>query len=58
VMEGVLGDLERAHEFRENAPVALEVAASLSCRHLNALVGKEQPGQARDEQLKLDRDGP
>jgi len=50
---GVLSNLERAAEFRDNAPIALEIAATLGCRRLHALVGKQQPGQARDDQVRL-----
>jgi hydroxypyruvate isomerase len=50
---GVLSNLERAGEFRDNAPIALEVASTLGCRRLHALVGKEQPGQAREDQVRL-----
>jgi hydroxypyruvate isomerase len=50
---GVLSDLERAAEFRDNAPIALEIAATLGCRRLHALVGKERPGQAREDQVRL-----
>ncbi|MDW5593071.1 TIM barrel protein [Conexibacter stalactiti] len=50
---GVLSDLERAHEFREVAPKGLEVAETLGCYRLHVLVGNEQPGQLRPDQLRL-----
>jgi hydroxypyruvate isomerase len=50
---GVLSDLERFVEFRENVPVALGLAAATGCEQMNALVGLEKPEQARDDQLKL-----
>jgi hydroxypyruvate isomerase len=50
---GVLADLERASEFRDNAPIALELAADLGCHRLHAVLGKEQPDQSRDDQLRL-----
>lgn len=50
---GVAADLARSGEFREQVPVGLELAASLGCRTLHALIGKEQPDQDRGEQLRL-----
>jgi hydroxypyruvate isomerase len=50
---GLLSDLERHEEFRENVPVALELAAWLGCRRLNALAGTERAGQPREQQLAL-----
>ncbi len=50
---GLVSDLERAREFRENVPVALDVAARLGCRKLNALLGTEQPDQPRADQMEL-----
>jgi hydroxypyruvate isomerase len=50
---GLLSDLERHEAFRDNVPVALELARELGCRRLNALMGTERPGQAREEQLAL-----
>jgi hydroxypyruvate isomerase len=49
---GLAGDPERADAFRANVPLALELAGSLGCRRLNALVGLERPGQ-RERQLGL-----
>jgi hydroxypyruvate isomerase len=50
---GLLSDPERSEAFRRNVPIALELAASLGCRRLNALVGLRQPGQTRERQLRL-----
>src|SRR5215212_7113134 len=38
---GLVSDPERQQRFRENVPVALELAQRLGCRKLNALVGHE-----------------
>lgn len=53
---GLLGDPERQQRFRENVPVALELAQALGCRRLNALVGHEKAGMEREEQLELARE--
>jgi hydroxypyruvate isomerase len=53
---GLAGDPERHERFRENVPVALELARSLGCRRLNALVGHEKEGMDREEQLRLARE--
>ena len=53
---GLAGDPERADEFRENVPVALELARSVGCRRMNVLVGHEAPGMDREEQLTLARE--
>lgn len=49
---GLAGDRERHEQFRENVPVALDLAEKVGCRRLNALVGHEVPGR-REEQLGL-----
>ena len=49
---GVAGDPVGAPAFRENVPIALEVASALGCRLLHALVGIEDPRRPRDEQLR------
>jgi hydroxypyruvate isomerase len=49
----LLSDPDRAHRFRENVPVALELAHRLGCERLNALVGLERSPAERDAQLKL-----
>ena len=53
---GLLSDPERAHEFRDNVPVALELAEQLGCQRLNALVGLERSPEDRDAQLALARE--
>ncbi len=53
---GLAADPERQRQFRENVPVALELARSLGCERMNALVGHETPGMDRDEQLALARE--
>ena len=53
---GLVSDPERQEQFRENVPVALDLARSLGCRRLNALVGHEIEGMKREEQLSLARD--
>lgn len=53
---GLLSDPERVSRFRENVPVALELAEALGCRGLNALVGQEKAGMGREEQLELARE--
>jgi hydroxypyruvate isomerase len=52
---GLAGDPDRHEQFRENVPVALELAERLECGKLNALVGHEKPGR-RDKQLELARE--
>src|SRR5215211_7442578 len=50
---GLVGDPEREGRFRENVPVALELARSLGGRRLNVLVGHALAGMDREEQLAL-----
>jgi hydroxypyruvate isomerase len=45
---GLLSDPARAHEFRANVPVALELADRLGCKRLNALVGFGDLALARE----------
>ncbi|MBA2692349.1 MAG: TIM barrel protein, partial [Rubrobacter sp.] len=52
---GLAGDPDRYEQFRENVPVALDLASRLGCERLNALVGHEKEGR-RDEQLELARE--
>ena len=52
---GLVSDPSREEQFRENVPVALELARSLGCTRLNALVGHEISGMRREEQLMLAR---
>jgi len=53
---GLLSDRDRQHRFRENVPVALDLARRLGCEHMNALVGVERAPATRDEQLALAAD--
>ncbi len=53
---GLISDPERQEQFRENVPVALDLARSLGCRRLNALAGHEIEGLEREEQLSLARE--
>ena len=41
---GVAGEPDRAEMFRRNVPEALELAAQLGCRRINALAGKRIAG--------------
>jgi len=50
---GLVSDPDREEQFRENVPVALELARSLDCRRMNVLAGHELPGMSREEQLEL-----
>jgi hydroxypyruvate isomerase len=53
---GLVSDPERQEQFRENVPVALELARSLECRRMNVLLGHEKEGLDREEQLSLARE--
>jgi len=53
---GLLSDPGRQQEFRDNVPVALELARSLGCPRLNALVGLELDEVDTAEQLELAAD--
>ncbi len=53
---GLVSDPERRQEFRDNVPVALELARSVECPRLNALVGLELDGADTAEQLELAAD--
>jgi hydroxypyruvate isomerase len=50
---GLLSDPARRDEFIENLPVALELAARIGCRQINALLGLELSSLDRSEQLEL-----
>jgi hydroxypyruvate isomerase len=50
---GLLSDPDRAHRFRENVPVALDLAQRIGCERLNALVGLERSPAEREAQLDL-----
>jgi hydroxypyruvate isomerase len=53
---GLVSDPDRRQEFRDNVPVALELARSVGCPRLNALMGLELDGMDREEQLGLARE--
>ena len=50
---GLLSDPDRQAGFRDNVPVALDLARRLECPRLNALVGVARDGLEREEQLAL-----
>jgi hydroxypyruvate isomerase len=52
---GLLSDPARQTRFRENVPVALELAGRIGCRRLNALVGVRRPDLELEAQLELAR---
>ena len=53
---GLAGDPDREQQFRENVLVALDLARSLGCKSINALLGHEISGMDRGEQLALARE--
>ncbi len=53
---GLLADPGRCREFLDNVPVALELAAAVGCRRLNALVGRRVQGCSPANQLSLARE--
>jgi hydroxypyruvate isomerase len=53
---GLVSDPERQQLFRENVPIALDLARALGCERMNVLVGHEIPGLDREEQLALARE--
>ena len=53
---GLAGDPDRVEQFRENVPVALDLARKLACRRMNVLVGHEKKGMGREEQLAVARE--
>jgi hydroxypyruvate isomerase len=53
---GLASDPERQQLFRDNVPVALDLARALGCERMNVLVGHEVPGMDREEQLALARE--
>ena len=53
---GLASDPDRKQQFRDNVPVALELARDLGCPRLNALVGLELDGMDRADQLALAAD--
>ena len=53
---GLVSDPGRQQQFRENVPVALELARLLGCLRMNMLLGHEIEGLDREEQLALARE--
>ncbi|QIN83911.1 TIM barrel protein [Rubrobacter tropicus] len=53
---GLVSDPDRTDRFRENVPVALELARSLGCERINVLAGHEKADPGREEQLALARE--
>lgn len=53
---GLVSDPARQDRFRENVPVALDLAQRLGCRRMNVLLGHEIPGMQRAEQFALARE--
>ncbi|MBA2618371.1 MAG: TIM barrel protein [Rubrobacter sp.] len=53
---GLVSDPDRVEQFRENVPVALDLARRLDCPRMNVLVGHEKEGMGREEQLALARE--
>jgi hydroxypyruvate isomerase len=53
---GLASDPARKQQFRDNVPVALELARGVGCPRLNALVGLELDGMDGAEQLALAAD--
>ena len=53
---GLLSDPARQARFRENVPVALELAGRIGCTRLNALVGVRRPELELEAQLELARE--
>ena len=53
---GLVSDPGRQQLFRENVPIALDLARALGCERMNVLVGHEIPDLDREEQLALARE--
>ncbi len=53
---GQLSNPERQQEFRDNVPIALDLARNLGCTQLNALVGLDIDDVDTEEQLELARE--
>lgn len=53
---GLCADVARTRRFRENVPVALELAGRLGCTRVCALVGLRDPEVELDAQLELARE--
>ncbi len=53
---GLVSNPDRRQEFRDNVPVALELARSVECPRLNALMGLELEDVGIEDQLELAAD--
>ena len=53
---GLVSDPAKTEQFRENVPVALELAQSIGCVKMNILLGHEIEKMDREEQLDLARE--
>ena len=53
---GLVSDPSRRRQFRDNVPVALELAARIGCTRLNALIGVRVEGLSLEEQLEVARE--
>jgi hydroxypyruvate isomerase len=53
---GLVSDPDRKQEFRDNVPVALELARSVDCPRLNALMGLDLEDVDTEDQLELARE--
>jgi hydroxypyruvate isomerase len=53
---GLVSDPDRQARFRENVPVALELAERIGCPRVNALIGVRRPELEIETQLELARD--
>jgi hydroxypyruvate isomerase len=53
---GLVSDPGRREQFRDNVPVALELAAAMGCRRLNALAGLRIEGMPIEEQFAVARE--
>ena len=53
---GLISDPDSAGRFRDNVPVALDLARRVGCERLNALVGLERSAAEREAQLRLAAD--
>lgn len=53
---GLVSDPARVSQFRDNVPIALDIAAACGCRQLNALLGLRLPDHGADQQLEWAQD--
>jgi len=53
---GLLNDLHRQWQMRENVAIALELAQKVGCQKLTTLAGNLRPGEDREKQLDFVRE--